>query len=218
MKRTFKVILFGIAIALMIAITPPNLRANTVDWNAQATALTLADLVTLDPATNLIMMGYFKTNDAVVISLATSPLTLSSYFVPVSTSTVGKFGANQLAVPGLWGASISTNFETLGITSTNIYVWAFNALTITNATQQGIFKFANTFPTELASPLQIDLTNLFTGGSVLWGSTNQGAGNVSTALGSRPHINLALIPEPSAFVLVGLGLAGMLVVVRRRRR
>jgi len=217
LNRRIRIIVLSAVVFCATTLISPNLRANTVVWNAQATALTLSDLITLNPATNLIMMGYFTTNDSAVINLAINPLMLSSLFVPISTSTVGKFGETQYSFGGIWGASVSANFQTLGIAYSNIYVWAFDAQTIAGASEQGIFKFAATFPDEMASPVTIDLTNLFTGGTVLWGSTDQGPGNVNTALGSRPHINLAAIPEPSGFMLVAAGLAGLLVLRRRKK-
>jgi|GEM_PF-3600810 len=206
----------GATIVLTIVSKPVDSQAvATLDWGAQGAVLTLADGVTLVPATNLVMMGYFTTNDAAIVSLAATPLTLASYFVPVGTSTIGTMAGIQYAYAGVWGDSVTTNFEALGITTSNVYVWALNATTIASASEEGIFKFAATFPTELAGTLVIDLSDLHSSGSVLWG--NLGSGAISTPYGDMPYVKLSVVPEPSAFALVGLGLAGMLVLRRRRR-
>ncbi len=202
--------------------------AGTVDWVAQGAYLTRADGTTLTDGTTVgseafIEMGYFTITDGAVIAGKTDPATLSGSFVVLQTDMVGDFGGSPDQANGLWGSEFNGSFDSgtgngafHAAVGKNIYVWAFNGNAFNTGGEQGIYKFAGTFPSDTPTigAGGAELAELLTGGTILAGSI--GAGTVNGALGDMGHINLETIPEPSTYLLVISGLLGMLAVRRRR--
>ena len=146
-------------------------QAGTVNWSATGGALTLLDGTTLDPAGDLIILGTFNgITDAGIQAAASDPSTLfSSNFSQIDSSTIGT-GAGGAA--GVWATSFNGDFTTsplLGnFAGKTIYLWTFNATSIAGATQEGIFKFAATFPTDpggISTSVDVDLGDLQSSGS-----------------------------------------------------
>jgi hypothetical protein len=213
---------FATTVAMVTAVCclPMAVQAGTVDWTAFAAALTLQNGTSLDPATSLIRLGYFSISDSAVIAGQLSPTTLNSSFVQLQSGAVGDIGGVQAGQNGIYGESFTGDFTTTFASAAgkNIYVWAFNTTNLVTATQQGIFKWTAQYPNDIPVPgaASVDLGDLLHGGGTILVGT-PGSGTVNTGAGPLEHVNMAIIPEPSSLALVGLGLFGLLGLIRQRR-
>ena len=192
-------------------------RAGTVNWTATGAALTLEDGSTLDPAGSLIILGTFNgITDAGIQAAASDPVTLfSSNFSQIDSSLVGT-GAGGFN--GVWADSVNGDFTTTlaSFAGQSIYLWTFNEPTIAGATEEGIFKFAATFPNDSPNPgtVDVDLGDLAASGTILVGGQNLGP--ILTDIGELPSsFHMGCIPEPSTFLLV---LGSLLLAANMRPR
>jgi hypothetical protein len=123
--------------------------------------------------------------------------------------------------------SFSKTASDTGFLHLQIYVVVFNNATGVGATQEGIYLVDDTIKTNWKFPAtadfpnstSIDMQDLFVNGtgvtlapgaSVVFGSVERDAFNADNM------VKLALVPEPSTWMLVGTGLMGLLGLRRRR--
>jgi hypothetical protein len=186
-----------IIIAAAACYVPIPAQAGSVDWTAFGAALTLGDNTTLAPAGSLIRLGYFTISDAAIQAGQTNLSTLNASFVQLQAGSVGDIAGVPGGFNGIYGESFTGDFTAAfaAAAGKNIYVWTVNASTLAAATQQGIFKWNATYPTDvpIPGPASVDLADLLHGGgTILVGSP--GVGTVPTVLGPLEHINMAVIP------------------------
>ncbi len=192
-----------------------------VDWAAAiGNGLGLQDGTDL-PDNSLLRIGYFSTlSDAQIQSNASDVNFLNNDFVEFDFGFVGD-GFGDLAAH--WSLSLTASAGTFS--GKPIYLWAFD-VTSTNialATQHGIFYSTNAnwrFPSDpgttaldLADLTDGSYSNLLSGARIVVGGFGVGTSDVYENV---PLFNLAAIPEPSTYLMLGLGL-GVIAVARRRK-
>ncbi len=199
-----------------------NAGAAAVSWSA-ATDNGLADVfgVKLAPG-DLLLLGAFNIPDATIQANSGNVAFLMSHFTTFGTSSIG---TNVGGAPGFFFQNTTGNTATttpFPVQGQRIYIWAFNTPLATTATQEGIFSqtvAANwIFPTQGGNPdtTGVDITDLTNapstalapGADIVIGGFQQGVGNTL-------DFNLALIPEPSTYVLALVG--GIALWLLRRR-
>ncbi len=231
-----------LSILFLAAALAAPAGAAEITWSAGAdNGLSLANGTDLNQG-SLIRLGTFydsgtslQLTDSQISALASNPTQLNTYFKQAASGLIGAdFGVN-----GHFNIQSSVNTSALNIAGAQMYLWVFNASTLTTATQQGIFywSISNTtaipdgasspglrwsFPTDdvIAGSTMIDLTDLTigtgtlaSGARIVVGGFGTGTSDTTTA----PNFNLAVIvPEPSTAFLGLVG--GMALLVRRRRR
>jgi len=168
----------------------------------------------------------YLSGDLVEVGTFASPPTQGSPslagFTVFGTTLTGT-GANA----GVFGGS--TNRSDVGFAHTQIYLVAFNNATgivTPGVTQEGIYFVDDTINTNWRFPATadtipsttIDLQNLFASGAsaapapgahIVFGSGVRDNANADNAA------ELAIVPEPSTWMLVGTGLIGLLGLRRR---
>lgn len=201
--------------------------AATVGWAAgQDNGFGLADGTDLN-AGSLLRLGTFTNlTDAQIIANKMDLSFLDTYFVEFGASSIGT---------GLGGLDAhfsdvdTTSAGTLGLIGDQIFMWVFDAASLGAASQHGIFYLnmatnsAWAFPTDTpgSDDTTIDISQLTIGDSSLIGGATILAGGfgigTSDTTGS-PHFNLEVIPEPSTYALIVMGLAivGGLRIRRRK--
>ncbi|NQU12292.1 hypothetical protein HQ590_15965, partial [bacterium] len=186
---------------LMVAVLsgiPLAATAGTLNWTANGAALILSDGATLTPTGRLVRLGYFTIGDGAVTNGATNAVTLNGNFVELQAGLVGD---NTPGSPGLWGKTFNGDFSGTysNFAGRTIYLWTFDAATVAGATQQGIIRFDDTFPSDKPAPeeLSLDLSTVLAGaGSILIGTA--GGGTIVTDLGLLPFAQMAVISTPPA--------------------
>jgi hypothetical protein len=225
----------------MLAIAVALLCAETTRVNAAGITLTIADMTYL-AATNgtwlndgsIVMMGQFSISDTAISNLVVggtlSPVnyaTLLASFLPLNIQPVKLIGAGTTTGPGdaNSGSMLQTYIGTnAAFAGGPIYLMAFNqATTNLNATTQvGVFA-GGAYPANMVlGSTTLDLTDTFpligTNVTGIAGNSNPynwGPGNQWNPINQR-RLVAVVIPEPSAFMLVGMGLLGAFVLRRTR--
>ncbi len=181
-----------------------------------------------------VFMGSFTTDNATLSNLVvggTIPLvnyaTLLSYFVPLNVDPVNLIGDGTTYSPSdaNSGAMLQTYYgSNTSFASSPIYVMAFNA-TATNfisTLQVGVFQLGTNYPANMITGnMAVDLSGAIpiigTQVTGILGSSNPYNWNDGNFWDPIEQFRLLSIPEPSACVLVGMGLLGTLLLRRRRR-
>lgn len=210
-KKAFSPLLGVLAI---VAGLSGEANASTVNWGATiSNGLATSNGVAL-PTGDLVKLGYFTISNAAIRSSASDLTLLNTSFVQYASGAIGDGG---LGLPGFFSdASINNNPTFAGRA---IYYWVFNASTLEASTQTGIFTSTNpafVFPSDTPVPgattTDINQVDQNANGIII-GSYNATG---SIGAGGAPFYNLAVIPEPSSYVL--LALAGAAVAVSALRK
>ena len=219
MKQTL-LILAGVLTATLA-------QSATVNWgNVNDTGFANASGVAL-PAGNLVRLGYFTISDLAVQALAVPTsaniATLNASWHVIADTTIGTGTGGAAAFFTLASSPVFSGAD-LGH---QIYIWALNGATTGSATQQAIFyepaasNIAWTFPGDnlptTTKNIDMGQAKPALGGNFLAGSYQTSNASVAAAAGGGAYgsINLAAVPEPSTFAL--LGVAAMATAGSRRR-
>jgi hypothetical protein len=230
-----KFVKYGAVIAAAaLCVSTARVNAMTVAWgNASgATAITLNGGTVGVPDGDIVELGIFKNgiSDA-NISLLASPAAIQAAFNVWGTGFMGDNTGSPTPV-GAFGET--TTSPGAGLFTSNAYMIVFNVTSvggISGASQWGVFKGPNTganpwlFPaSDGASPPTFNADDM-TAASVLIGSYGAGTYSDSTLNGGTGwygdganalELHSSVVPEPSTYVLVGMGLLGALRLRRRR--
>lgn len=202
------------------AVTAP---AAEVSWSA-ADDNGLADLagVPLLP-TDLLLLGSFNISDEMIKANSGNIGYLMSHFAQFGSSSIG---TNVGGTPGEFFQDTINNSSTttpFPVAGQRIYIWAFNTPIAATATQIGIFSQSVAgnwvFPAQGGIPdtTSVDLTDLTdVAGTSLVAGADIVIGDFGQGLGNTQDFNLALVPEPSTYVLAVVGGLGLLALRRRR--
>ena len=220
-----------LTISSLLLATSSLLHAgnSTITYSAQDTGAALGFGGSELAVGSLVRFGYFDASVDVAANWQNISL-LNTKFTELAHTNVGYFnGATTLDnttgsvvsadngqnfnVPGAFAASVTLDASSLGLTTTRLYIWAYNTSTADVATATGIFsdslwtigsKFSATFDIGAVRPT--DLGDVYLA---------QLGPETSAALGGSLN-QLQAIPEPSSLVFSLLSL-GTLTLTRRRR-
>ena len=191
-------VVFGVAVMTAATVRAADI---TVGWTADNVGIALED-GTAVPQGDLIQIGRFTTAPTVG-----SP-DLSN-FVVFDSSTMGA-GFN---VDGFF--DVSSTEDEAGFANQQIYLVVFNAPLAVNATQLGIYTWSTSnwfYPesTDIPNSTAVNTVEITSSAGVIFGNTTEGVPD------GNSFLRLAVIPEPSTAVMVGLG--SLLGAFLRRRR
>lgn len=221
---------YTLAVAVALSMTLSSYAVISVNWGA-------ADATPYDDASgnplavgDLIEVGYFSTTAG--LSPVNTAVQNLANFTAFGTGTIGDDDNDQnAAFPAGFGAE-EQYVSGWPFQHQQIYMVAFNAPTAAAATQMGVWSvdFSSNsnwrFPADpdILNFTSIDTDDLTANPGTPNGSLAAGAhiwlGTPGTQGGSDSIGGLALkaVPEPSSCALVGVGLAGLIGLIRRRRR
>ena len=213
MKKGLKYLFVGIvAVAVSIGARAGDI---VVNWNAfQSTGVALSSpTITEVPLGSTIQIGYF--------TIAPTPGSASlANFVSWATDTIND------GFPGYW---LSSNTQDEAGTAGGVNGRQIYLVVTGPGNELGIFSSSLPswkFPTsaDLVPTTSIDVNNLVdnagTAGNSLAASAQIifGSGPVFNAGDGFSYLKLAVVPEPSTYLLVGMGLLGALAFRRRFKR
>jgi hypothetical protein len=208
--------LTGVAAILAIVATASLVPSQAqVTWGASnSNGLGDASGVGL-PIGNLVEIGTFNLTDSQIQQLQFDVPALSAAFVRFDTALIG----DDVGIPAYWNKQSDGSTDALGLNHRQIYYWAFNAPTTTQATQQGIFTANNNarwiFPADgdVPNTTTVDLEDV---NDIIVGGFGTGFTN---PFGSPvPLFNLAPIPEtPGSGITYALLCASLAGIVRYGR-
>jgi hypothetical protein len=207
-----KIVKFTVVAAAVVALGISQANAMTEVWSAQVSSfLTLADGTTGVPSGGKIELGILGTNTVSGLqALALNPAGLDAAFVDWAVNSIG----TGTGIDGSW--SITTGAPGAGFFSQQIYLLAFNTANSASASQVGLFTNPSwVFPaSDAANPGTIELSDA--GLLALIGAIGGNTVTTPSELDGGQAIKLAVVPEPSSVVLAGLGLLGLVGLIRRR--
>jgi hypothetical protein len=178
------------------------------------------------PDGDLVRIGFFNTSGANLTTLQTSNVyaTVNALFTPLgegianagTESGAGQTAGTALQINSSGGAGnilaqytgISTSYPA-AVPGTLLYAWVFNT-TYTNranATQWGIFQAPTGTSNWIAAPDTSSATL----------NTNQSSFSAIRGTVTSSQAQLANVPEPSTYALLGTGLLTTFTLLRRRK-
>lgn len=222
-----KTVRIAIITGWLVAATAPGLHAAdaSVSWANLDNGIGLADGTPLQQGWFLRIGSFTNLTDAQITTNGGDISFLDNYFVQFGQSSIG----TGIGLDGYFTDTDTANATSLGLVGDQIFIWAFstNSGNYLVAQQHGIYYMPIAsdadwdFPgdvdppgnasaitlSDLTSP---DFQSLASGAMILWGGFGTGT------LDGNPLFNLAVIPEPSTYALIAMGLG--LVGIRFRRR
>jgi len=223
--------------AITLCVSTAKVNAMTVNWanDNGATALTLNGGTTGLPVGDIVEIGIFNSgmSDAAITALFTGAVgngtAIQSAFHVFASGQIGDGGSAGTVVGAFAESSISAG---AGFFTSNIYMVVFNVTSagqIGSATQMGVFKGPSAvaapwlFPADDGGTATVTADDM-TAASVLIGHYGAGTYSDSVANGATgwygDNVNALelaqIVPEPSTYMLVGMGLLGAWGLRRRR--
>jgi hypothetical protein len=212
MKR---LILIAVMAVTLFSAPRATVYASTVSWTAltASNAFALANGTTALPSNDVLWIGMFTMSDSVIHSFQDNILGALTNFTLFGAGVIGT--GNAGGYNGVFDIA-SANADSV-FASKQIYLLAFNVgptFNVTNSLQWAAITSPSwQFPSDYLSGVTgFDMETLST---IVVGSAG-GAINLGQGQYSLASVALHQIPEPSAFVLVGMGLAGAFLLRRRR--
>ena len=203
--RTRNTLTIAVIITAILWMSTGAYGMISVVWGLDRNGFTDSSYTGL-PQGDLVAIGTFGTlSDAAISALAT-PSAVWSAFSSYATGAIGD-GENSTAVGVLWEDSEA---DGTGFYGKTVYVVAFNASSAASASGMWVGKGPWSFS---ANDSAYDFGEL-TAANVLIGSYANGA--FYNPYQDDTYDALVLVPEPSTFLLVGVGLVGVLGMMRRR--
>ena len=227
-----KSILKGVAIVATALLCASTSHAAAVNLAADdAVYFGLASGTAL-PAGDAVYMGQFSITDGAISALGVnmSPASyaaLVAAFQPLDGVSLAHVGDGALGDAGAITASYSGS--STAFTSKPIYILVVNSATTAGASQVGVFRgdASWTYPSDMATgSASIDTDSALTSpligayAAALDAPSNGYAYDLDSgnSFGTIAALELQAVPEPSSYALVGMGLAGMIGLIRRRRQ
>ena len=212
----------AVLVAVALTAVATQVSAISVTWvasgvNASSVGVVLSDGTTGVPIGGLIAIGNFGTLADPTIA---DPSAIWANFQAYATGLMG----DSTATDGTFEESSGTTGT--GFFGEAVYLVVFNAATAASATQVGVFKGPAvgtvadgwTFPaSDLAFPKSYTADDLSALSVVIGGFEDSGFDNAWAGANTGAIILANAIPEPSSLALAGVGLLGMISLIRRRR-
>ena len=206
---------------VLLGVSAAHVNAMKVDWQANGnTALTLADGVTGVPQGSLVELGIFKNSlsDAAIAALGVNPTAIQNAFSAWASDTIG----DNVNAEGAFGSA--SDSPGIGFFNSSAFLVVFNNINPSLATQVGVIKGPWVFPASNGADKATFYVDDVTAVMVLIGGYGSGTYSDSTLNGGTDwfgdganSVELA-VPEPSTYALVSMALAGLIGLIRRRRR
>lgn len=213
---------------LVLTFCLGQLSAATINWGAiQSNGFGSSNGVDL-PRGDLVEIGSFLISDSQIQANIGNTSYLTNNFVSFASGLIGD-GTSTNGILAESSTANSTNINGHNIVGFQLYYWVFNAATIAASTQQGIFYMNLANNANWAIPVQspvpgsatTDITDLTTnsgsalaaGATLVWGQFD--TNSTTSALGG-PLFITEVVPEPSTWALLGMGLMAILILARRK--
>jgi hypothetical protein len=229
--------------ALALTASVSISRATTINFGAVPTARQVVDAsdAVLSSATSLVWAGTFAStsfslnpnlNFAANVAAIQAAGQWKQFTLNPATGTPDTGIVNTLAIsstqPGRIGGTLTDtngsidNTDSVGAAFFNgkpLYLWVFNASTVSGASQMGIFRATTantawTFPQNLGGVGDVATLSTTPGATSVIAAIN-GIGTGATGAGTLKLSSLPVIPEPST---MGFGILTTLAVISRRQR
>ena len=224
-----------IFISTLLALIPASIHAANISFGAaMSSGFALSDGTDLATG-SLIRFGTFSLTSAQITTNAGNLSLLESSFTELTSAVIGEGNPalgtsdNDPVNSGLFNHAlngIDTTPSGLNIAGKSLYYWVYNAPTVVDSTQHGIFSSSLwTIPSggvlDFGTSLDTDIVNLTTNdeGLLLDPSAIVAVGSFgggTNVTGGGVEFNLAPIPEPSTAVLIA-GTLGLGLALGRRR-